>query len=53
MGEPSTAMRDPVFYRLHAYINDMFLEFKATLPGYTAESVKNLIPAYELKIYSW
>lgn len=42
MGEPSTAMRDPVFYRLHAYINDMFLEFKSTFPGYTAQNVKIL-----------
>ncbi|KAF4527981.1 hypothetical protein B566_EDAN016777 [Ephemera danica] len=35
MGDTATAMRDPVFYRWHAYINDVFLEHKNTLPRYT------------------
>ncbi|XP_067015385.2 phenoloxidase 2 isoform X2 [Anabrus simplex] len=35
MGDTATAMRDPIFYRWHAFINDMFLEHKHTLPSYT------------------
>ncbi|KAL1459426.1 hypothetical protein WDU94_011408 [Cyamophila willieti] len=35
MGDTSTAMRDPIFYRWHENINDMFLVYKDTLPGYT------------------
>ncbi|KAG5875029.1 hypothetical protein JTB14_008138 [Gonioctena quinquepunctata] len=34
IGEPSTAMRDPWFYRWHAFIDDIFQEFKSSLPGY-------------------
>lgn len=34
IGDSATAMRDPIFYRWHAYIDDMFQEFKATLPTY-------------------
>ncbi|XP_044761569.1 phenoloxidase 1 [Coccinella septempunctata] len=34
MGDSSTAMRDPIFYRWHAYIDDIFQEFKSTLPRY-------------------
>ncbi|XP_045467590.1 phenoloxidase 1-like [Harmonia axyridis] len=34
MGDSTTAMRDPVFYRWHAHIDDIFQEFKATLPSY-------------------
>ncbi|XP_045478278.1 phenoloxidase 1-like isoform X2 [Harmonia axyridis] len=34
MGDSATAMRDPIFYRWHAYIDDIFQEFKSTLPRY-------------------
>ncbi|KAG8035032.1 hypothetical protein G9C98_005455 [Cotesia typhae] len=34
MGDSATAMRDPVFYKWHAFINDIFLEHKNTLPAY-------------------
>ncbi|KAG5883340.1 hypothetical protein JTB14_033784 [Gonioctena quinquepunctata] len=34
MGDSATAMRDPVFYRWHAYIDDIFQKFKSTLPRY-------------------
>ncbi|XP_045454384.1 phenoloxidase subunit 1-like [Melitaea cinxia] len=34
MGEPATAMRDPVFYRLHAHIDDLFRSYKKLLPPY-------------------
>lgn len=34
MGDSATAMRDPIFYRWHAYIDDLFQEYKATLPRY-------------------
>lgn len=33
MGDSSTAMRDPVFYRWHAYIDDLFQEHKQRLPA--------------------
>lgn len=39
VGVPETAMRDPVFYRLHALINEIFLEHKNLLPRYTTEKV--------------
>lgn len=35
MGDSTTAMRDPVFYRWHAYIDDIFQEHKNRLPVYT------------------
>lgn len=35
MGDSATAMRDPVFYRWHAYIDDIFQEHKSRLPPYT------------------
>ncbi|XP_055709259.1 phenoloxidase 2 [Phlebotomus papatasi] len=35
MGDSTTAMRDPVFYRWHGYINDIFQEHKIRLPPYT------------------
>lgn len=39
MGEPATAMRDPVFYRFHAFTDDVFLELKNTLPEYSLQQV--------------
>lgn len=42
MGDTATAMRDPVFYRWHSYIDDIFQEYKATLPGYSVKNVKVL-----------
>lgn len=39
MGEPATAMRDPIFYRFHAFVDDVFLEHKNTLPEYTLQQV--------------
>uniref|UniRef100_A0A481MQJ8 Phenoloxidase n=1 Tax=Nipponaphis monzeni TaxID=196483 RepID=A0A481MQJ8_9HEMI len=39
MGEPATAMRDPIFYRWHAYIDDIFQEYKATLGGYSVQDL--------------
>lgn len=40
MGDSATAMRDPVFYRWHAYIDDIFQEFKSTIPSYPVQNVK-------------
>lgn len=39
MADAATAMRDPIFYRWHAYIDDIFQEFKATLPAYNVQDV--------------
>ncbi|XP_044757267.1 phenoloxidase 1-like [Coccinella septempunctata] len=39
MGDSTTAMRDPVFYRWHAHIDDIFQEFKATLPSYPVDQL--------------
>lgn len=33
-------MRDPIFYPFHADVNDIFLQFKATIPRYTVAQVK-------------
>ena len=43
MGDSATAMRDPVFYRWHAYIDDVFQELKSTLPRYTVEQVCEIL----------
>ncbi|XP_039745914.1 phenoloxidase subunit 1 [Pararge aegeria] len=37
MGDSATAMRDPIFYRWHAYIDDIFQLYKNKLPPYPAE----------------
>ncbi|GFT57363.1 hemocyanin F chain [Nephila pilipes] len=34
MGDTATAVRDPMFFRLHRYIDNMFTEYKITLPSY-------------------
>ncbi|GFT57369.1 hemocyanin F chain [Nephila pilipes] len=34
MVDTATAMRDPMFYRLHKYVDNMFTEYKNTLPSY-------------------
>ncbi|XP_016988367.1 phenoloxidase 3-like [Drosophila rhopaloa] len=39
MGDSSTAMRDPIFYKWHAYIDDLFQAHKKTLPAYKAEDL--------------
>uniref|UniRef100_A0A6P7G6E7 Phenoloxidase 1-like n=1 Tax=Diabrotica virgifera virgifera TaxID=50390 RepID=A0A6P7G6E7_DIAVI len=39
MGDSSTAMRDPFFYRWHATIDDIFQNHKDTLPGYTEKQL--------------
>ncbi|XP_020292379.1 phenoloxidase 2 [Pseudomyrmex gracilis] len=39
MGEPATAMRDPVFYTYHAFVDDVFLEHKNTLPEYSLQQL--------------
>lgn len=37
IGDSSTAMRDPAFYRWHAHVNSLFLEHKERLPSYTRQ----------------
>ena len=39
MGDSATAMRDPVFYRWHAYIDDLFNLYKTKLPPYGRDRV--------------
>lgn len=39
MGDPSTAMRDPVFYRWHQHVDEVFNIYKAKLPVYEADRV--------------
>ncbi|KPJ13412.1 Phenoloxidase subunit 1 [Papilio machaon] len=34
MGDSATAMRDPIFYRWHAYVDDLFTMYKTKLPPY-------------------
>ncbi|XP_023309916.1 uncharacterized protein LOC108904736 [Anoplophora glabripennis] len=41
IGDSTTAMRDPVFYRWHAYIDDLFQEYKSTLPRYSEDRLNN------------
>ncbi|XP_054279415.1 phenoloxidase 2-like [Macrosteles quadrilineatus] len=37
MGDPATAMRDPAFYRWHAFVDDVFQEHKNLLPRYNTD----------------
>ncbi|XP_050679709.1 phenoloxidase subunit 1 isoform X2 [Leptidea sinapis] len=39
MGDSATAMRDPVFYRWHAYVDDLFQMYKSKLPPYTNDAL--------------
>lgn len=39
IGDSSTAMRDPVFYRWHAWVDDVFQEHKESLTPYTTQQV--------------
>lgn len=41
MGDSATAMRDPIFYRWHAYVDDIFQEHKESLPPYTEQQLSN------------
>lgn len=40
MGDAATAMRDPIFYRWHAFIDDVFQKHKQTLPPYTNQQLE-------------
>lgn len=40
MGDSATAMRDPVFYRWHSYIDDLFQLYKYKLNPYTDDKVR-------------
>ncbi|XP_072934080.1 phenoloxidase subunit 1-like [Epargyreus clarus] len=39
IGDSGTAMRDPVFYRWHAFVDDLFQEYKNKLPPYTNDKL--------------
>ncbi|XP_066594189.1 phenoloxidase 1 [Prorops nasuta] len=39
MGDSATAMRDPIFYRWHAFVDDVFQEHKNTLPEYQVQQL--------------
>lgn len=39
LGESATAIRDPAFYRWHAFIDEMFQVHKEKLPPYTEREV--------------
>jgi hypothetical protein len=39
MGDVTTAMRDPIFYRWHSFIDQVFVRHKLTLPVYTDDQL--------------
>ncbi|XP_045539195.1 phenoloxidase subunit 1-like [Papilio machaon] len=39
IGDSATAMRDPIFYRWHAHIDDIFQMYKNKLPPYTRNNI--------------
>ncbi|KAF7269759.1 hypothetical protein GWI33_017215 [Rhynchophorus ferrugineus] len=41
IGDSATAMRDPIFYRWHAFIDDLFQEYKSALPRYPVAQLNN------------
>lgn len=40
IGDVTTAMRDPAFYKLHGYLDDIFEMHKEKLPRYNAQHVR-------------
>lgn len=40
MADVATAMRDPVFYRWHSYLDTIFVKFKSQLPSYQTDDLK-------------
>ena len=42
MNDTATAMRDPLFYRWHATVNDIFDMYRNTLTPYTQEEVSDV-----------
>ncbi|XP_076677764.1 phenoloxidase 1-like [Andrena cerasifolii] len=47
MGDSATAMRDPIFYRWHAFVDDVFQEYKNTLPQYNLQQLN--FPGIEME----
>jgi len=39
MGQPNGAVRDPLFFRWHKYIDDLFMLYKNSLPAYGDEEL--------------
>ncbi|GFY38390.1 hemocyanin C chain [Trichonephila inaurata madagascariensis] len=39
MDDSATSLRDPIFYRWHRFIDDMFNEYKKKLPRYTKDDL--------------
>nr|CAC04150.1 phenoloxidase I [Pimpla hypochondriaca] len=39
MGDSTTAMRDPIFYRWHAFIDEFFVTYKNTLKPYSRDEL--------------
>ena len=39
MNSAATSMRDPVFYRWHQFIDDIFSDYKVSLPQYTEDEL--------------
>lgn len=39
MSFSEAALRDPMFYRWHVFVDDIFQQYKSTLPAYTVEEV--------------
>nr|CCA94916.1 hemocyanin subunit b [Euphrynichus bacillifer] len=40
MSDTATSLRDPIFYRWHRFIDDMFQEFKKSLHSYTKDELE-------------
>lgn len=53
MGDPTTAARDPVFYRLHKIVDNMFVRFKNKLPAYGDKELEfKVITVTDIKLHS-
>uniref|UniRef100_A0A1W7RAG7 Hemocyanin subunit 2 n=1 Tax=Hadrurus spadix TaxID=141984 RepID=A0A1W7RAG7_9SCOR len=39
MSDTGTSLRDPIFYRWHRFIDNIFQEYKQTLPSYTKDEL--------------
>lgn len=43
MGDTATTMRDPLFYRWHKFVDDIFVMYKNKLPAYGDDKVSESI----------
>lgn len=52
MSDTSTSLRDPIFYRWHRFVDNIFQQYKATLKPYDKAQVSAQINSKITALYS-